>query len=127
MSIANGSSTSGKAAARRASAKSSGHETHDLRRTGDTGEEAVAVMTDTLKPLYDSLQRYAGWLDRERQSVAVRNDVLAIGIALETGVNPGTLLLTLDADLKRLPSSEVRKMLKAASARIHRVLAESQA
>jgi hypothetical protein len=59
--------------------------------------------------------------------VAVRNDVLAIGIALETGVNPGTLLLTLDADLKRLPSGEVRKMLKAASARITRALAESQA
>ena len=90
-------------------------------------EDHTTLMTDTLKPLYDSLQRYAGWLDRERQSVAVRNDVLAIGIALETGVNPGTLLLNLDADLKRLPSGEVRKMLKAASARIHRVLAESQA
>ncbi len=61
MSIASGSSTSGKAAARRASAKSSGHERY---------------MTDTLKPLYDTLHRYAGWLDRERQSVAVRNDVL---------------------------------------------------
>jgi hypothetical protein len=84
-------------------------------------------MTEPLKPLYDTLHRYAGWLDRERQSAAVRNDVLAIGIALETGVDPGALLLTLDANLKRLPSGEVRKMLKAASARIHCALAESQA
>ena len=90
-------------------------------------EDRTTLMTDTLKPLYETLHRYAGWLDRERQSVAVRNDVLAIGIALETGVDPGTLLLTLDADLKRLPSGEVRRMLKAASARIHRALAESQA
>lgn len=84
-------------------------------------------MTDTLKPLYDTLHRYAGWLDRERQSVTVRNDVLAIGVAIETGVDPGPLLLTWDADLKRLPSGEVRKMLKVASARICHVLAESQA
>jgi hypothetical protein len=63
-------------------------------------------MTDTLKPLYDSLQRYAGWLDRERQSVAVRNDVLAIGDCARDRRQPGTLLLTLDADLKRLPSAK---------------------
>ena len=84
-------------------------------------------MTDTLKPFYDALHRYAGWLDRERQSVTIRNDVLAIGVAIETGVDPGSLLLTLDAHLLRLPSGEVRKMLKVASARIRRALAELQA
>ena len=73
---------------------------------------------DALKPLYETLHRYAGWLDRERQSVMVRNDVLAIGVAIETGMDPAPLLRTLDADLARLPSGEVRKMLRAASAKI---------
>jgi hypothetical protein len=73
---------------------------------------------DTITPLYETLQRYAGWLDRERQSVMVRNDVMAIGVAIDTGMNPASLLLTLDADLAKLPSGEVRKMLRAASAKM---------
>lgn len=84
-------------------------------------------MTDpqTLKPLYDTLHRYAGWLDRERTSVTVRSDVLAIGAAIDTGTDPTSLLVTLDTDLARLPSGEVRKMLRTASAQIRRALADA--
>jgi hypothetical protein len=77
-----------------------------------------------LKPLYDSLQRYAGWLDRERASVTVRADVQALGAAIDMSADPLPLLETLDTDLARLPGSEVRKILRAASAKIRRAVAE---
>jgi hypothetical protein len=77
-----------------------------------------------LKPLYDSLQRYAGWLDRERASVTVRADVHALGAAIDMSADPLPLLETLDTDLGRLPGSEVRKILRAASAKIRRAVAE---
>jgi hypothetical protein len=85
---------------------------------------ASAAITDpqTVKTAYDTLHRYAGWLDRERQSVAVRNDVLAVGVAIEAGTDPELPLQALDADLKRLPNGEVRKMLRAASATFRRAL-----
>ena len=80
-------------------------------------DEIRMADAQTLKPLYDELERYAGWLDRERKSVTVRKDVLALGAAIETGSDPSPLLQTLDLSLARLPSSEVRKMLLAASKR----------
>lgn len=70
---------------------------------------------ETLRPLYDALHRYAGWLDRERASVTVRADVAALGLVIETGADPTLLLQTLDADLARLPSGDLRKMLRLAS------------
>ena len=79
-----------------------------------------------LKPLYDALHRYAGWLDRERTSVTVRADVQALGIAIDMCADPTPLLQALDTDLARLPSGEVRKMLRAASAKIRHAVAEQQ-
>ena len=73
---------------------------------------------DTLKALCDALHRYAGWLDRERPSVAVRADVHALGIAIDTRADPIPLLETLDADLARLPSGGLRKMLRAESKKL---------
>jgi len=77
-----------------------------------------------LKPLYETLHRYAGWLDRERSSVLVRADVEALGAAIETSADPLPLLQTLDANLARLPSGAVRKMMRAASLKIHRAIAD---
>lgn len=77
-----------------------------------------------LKPLYDTLHRYAGWLDRERTSVMVRADVQALGAALDARADPTPLLQALDISLARLPSGEMRKMLRAASANIRRALEE---
>lgn len=79
-----------------------------------------------LKPLYDTLHRYAGWLDRERTSVMVRADVEALGTALETGADPTLLLQALDTTLARLPGSQLRKMLRATSAEIRRAIADPE-
>lgn len=77
-----------------------------------------------LKPLYDALHRYAGWLDRERTSVMVRADVRALGAALDTSEDPTPLLEALDANLARLPSGDLRKMLRTASAKMRGALTE---
>lgn len=75
-----------------------------------------------LQPLYDTLHRYAGWLDRERTSVMVRADVKALGTAIETSADPTPLLESLDTNLARLPGGDLRKMLRAASAKIRDAL-----
>jgi hypothetical protein len=79
-----------------------------------------------LKPLYDTLHRYAGWLDRERTSVMVRADVEALGTAIETCADPTPLLEALDTNLARLPSGELRKMLRATSAEIRRAIEKTE-
>ena len=71
---------------------------------------------EALKPLYDTLQRYAGWLDRERTSVMVRADVEALGTAINTCADPWPLLHALDTNIARLPSGELRK--RCASPRV---------
>jgi hypothetical protein len=79
-----------------------------------------------LKQLYDTLQRYAGWLDRERTSVMVRAAVQALGAAMDTGADPSPLLQTLEANIARLPSGELRKMLRVGAGEMRRALAESR-
>lgn len=79
---------------------------------------------EAVKQLYGSLQRYAGWLNRERTSVVVRADVQALGTAIDTCADPSPLLQALDTNLKRLPSGELRKMLRAAAGQIRRALDE---
>ena len=81
---------------------------------------------EALKPLYDTLQRYAGWLDRARTSVMVRADVEALGAAINTGADPLPLLHALDTNIARLPSGEMRKMLRVAASEMRRALAESR-
>jgi hypothetical protein len=80
---------------------------------------------ETLKPLYDTLQRYAGWLDRDRTSVMVRSDVEALRAAIETCADPLPLLQSLDANIARLPGGELRKMLRVAAGQMRRALAEA--
>ena len=75
-----------------------------------------------LKQLYVRLHRYAGWLDRARTSGTVRADVQALGTAIDASDDPSPLLQTLDADIARLPSGNVQKMLRTAAAQIRRAL-----
>ena len=77
---------------------------------------------EVLRPLYDSLHRYAGWLDRERAAAMVRSDILALGTAIDACADPTPLLQVLDTNLARLPGGEVRKMLRATSAKMRRVV-----
>lgn len=64
-----------------------------------------------LKVLHDNLQRYSGWLGRERTSAMVRADVEALGAAIEARADASLLLQSLDINLARLPKGECRKML----------------
>lgn len=75
-----------------------------------------------MKQLYDTLHRYAGWLDRERASTLVRADVVALGAALDARADPTLLLQALDTDLARLPGGELRKMLRTAAGDIRRAV-----
>ena len=77
---------------------------------------------EPVQQLYDTLQRYAGWLDRERASVMVRADVVALGVALDGRADPAPLLQALDTDLARLPGGEVRKILRTAAGKIRRAV-----
>jgi hypothetical protein len=85
----------------------------------------TAVTADALQQLYDTLQRYAGWLDRERPSVMVRADVRALGAAIATCADPLPLLQSLDINIARLPGGELRKMLRVAAGQMRRALAEA--
>jgi hypothetical protein len=82
------------------------------------------VDREALKQLYNTLQRYAGWLNRERTAVLVRADVEALGAAINTCADPLPLLQTLDASIERLPSGELRKMLRVAAGEMRRALAD---
>jgi hypothetical protein len=77
---------------------------------------------DAVVQLYQTLQRYAGWLDRERASVTVRTDVQALGVALDAGTDPRPLLQALENNLARLPGGELRKLLRAAAGKIRRAV-----
>lgn len=79
---------------------------------------------DSLKQLHATLQRYAGWLDRERASVTVRADVQALGAAIEAGADASPFLQSLDTNIRRLPSGELRKLLRVAVGQMRRVFAE---
>ena len=81
---------------------------------------------DALKQLHGTLERYAGWLDRERASVMVRADVQALGTAIDTCADPSPLLAALDTKIERLPSGELRKLLRVAAGQMRRALAESR-
>jgi hypothetical protein len=81
---------------------------------------------EVLTQLYDTLQRYAGWLDRARTSVMVRADVQALRAAIDTDADPSPLLHALETNIARLPSGELRTMLRVAEGQMRRALAESR-
>ena len=85
-----------------------------------------AERSEALKALYEKLQRYAGWLDRERMSVIVRADVEALGAAINTCADPWPPLDALDTNIARLPSGAMRKMLRVTASDMRRALAESR-
>ena len=78
----------------------------------------------TLKPLYLSLERYAGWLDRDRASIMVRADVQALGVAIDAGADTSALLQALAVNIARLPGGDMRKMLRATADKLRRALDE---
>ena len=81
---------------------------------------------EALQPLYDTLQRYAGWLDRARTSVMVRADVQALRAAIDTDADPSPLLHALETNIARLPRGELRAMLRVAAGRMRRAFTQSR-
>jgi hypothetical protein len=77
-----------------------------------------------LKSSYLALQRYAGWLDRDRASAAVRTAVQALGAAIDAGTDTSSLLVALDASIARLPAGDMRRMLRVTVGQIRRDLDE---
>jgi hypothetical protein len=73
---------------------------------------------------FDTLQRYAGWLDRDRTSVMVRADVRALGIAIDASADPSPSLLALDTNIARLPGGDLRKMIRIAAGQLRSELIE---
>jgi len=80
------------------------------------------VDAQALKPLYDTLHRYAGWLDRERTSSLVRADIQALGAAIDGAADPTPVLQSLDRNMARLPSGALRTMVRTAAANLRRAL-----
>jgi hypothetical protein len=72
--------------------------------------------------LFETLQRYAGWLNRDRPSVVVRADVAALGVAISTGLDTRAPLDAVDEGLKRLPGGSMKTMLRATAAKVRREL-----
>ena len=79
-----------------------------------------------LKPLYLSLERYAGWLDRDRASTMVRADVQALGAAIDAGGDTTGPLEALAVTIARLPGADMRKMLRATADKLRRALDERE-
>ena len=88
-------------------------------------EPPLTQRREALKRPLSELERYAGWLAKDHVSVAVRADVHALGAAMEVGNDTSLLLLTLDKDITRLPSGDMRKMLRKALGEIRAVLGPS--
>ena len=75
---------------------------------------------EALTQLYDTLQRYAGWLDRARTSVMVRVEVQALRAVIDTDTDPSPLLNALETNIARLPSGELWTMLRVAAGPLRR-------
>jgi hypothetical protein len=78
----------------------------------------------TLGSLYRALERYAGWLNRDRASVAVRAGVHSLGAAIDARSDASTLLTELDTTISHLPAGDIRKMLRVTAGQIRRALDE---
>jgi hypothetical protein len=77
-----------------------------------------------MRPLSE-LERYSGWLAKDHVSVTVRADVHALGAAIDVGNDTSLLLLTLDKDIGRLPSGDIRKILRKSLGELRAVLSPS--
>ena len=90
--------------------------------------EAVAPTEGTgevITRLTNAFARYAGWLGNDQPSNAVRTHAQALGRAVESQADPSTWIILLGDDLKRLPSGEVRKVLRRTLAEISAALESS--
>lgn len=74
--------------------------------------EAPPTSPDAVRNLYSELQRYAGWLGKDRASVTLRADLEALAAAIDVPDETLPLIAALEDNIRRLPSGAVRTMLK---------------
>ena len=99
-----------------------------MGETGSIGSESSGQPDeDERRRLTSDLQRYAGWLSKNYASAAVRTGVAALGVAVDRGSDASLELLTLGKDLGRLPSGDVRTMLRKTLKKLHVALAIAEA
>jgi hypothetical protein len=96
---------------RRQYADASGHEPSSPGAPSDAFREPLSEVV-----------KYAGWLSKDHVSVTVKADVKALSAALDAGHETSMLLLTLDTNVKRLPSGGIRTMLRKALEDVHAAL-----
>jgi hypothetical protein len=86
-----------------------------------------SITPDPLTEPYDTLSRYAGWLDRrEPISLIVRADVKGLGIAIDARANPVPQLRVLESTLARLPRGGLQRILRVAAATMRRAIEDAQ-
>lgn len=100
-----------------------------MAETGSIGAEPDREdrLEDESRRLASDLERYAGWLSKNYVSAAVRTGAAALGVAMESGSDTSLELLTLDKDVGRLPSGDVRTMLRKTLKKLHVALAIAEA
>ena len=89
----------------------------DNRRSGGPAD---------VKTLYEALCRYAGWLNRERQSHLVRTDVESLGTLIEKKSDPRPHLEKLEANVASLPGGEVRTMIRKIVVQLRQAFEETE-
>lgn len=89
----------------------------DKRKPGDRPD---------VKTLYEALDRYAGWLNRERHARLLRTDVESLGTAIETNSDPRRHLEQLEAKIAQLPGGEVRTMIRRVLAQLRQAFEETE-
>ena len=74
-------------------------------------ELTVEIRTEVAARI-GSLSRFAGWLGKGRPFDETRAHVKGLTTAFDGQTDAAPWLLLVDADLQKLPASEVRKMLR---------------
>ena len=74
--------------------------------------DPAATRADILLPLLEALERHAGWLPSDRNSLALRAHGRALSTAVAAGTDEWVWIPLIEADLHRLPAGEIPKMLR---------------
>ncbi len=84
--------------------------------------DAVATRAAALLPLLEALERHAGWLPSDRNSLALRAHGRALSTAVAAGTDEWGWIRLIEDDLHRLPGGEIAKMLRRTLTAISTVL-----
>lgn len=64
--------------------------------------------------IFDDLDKYAGWLGKGVEARRVREDVRALGAALQNGSDTRSVMESLEIDIEKVPHSNVGVLVRKA-------------